>query len=100
MAEEKDVFQSAPLTGARGDCVLPLSACLNLAFQSAPLTGARGDAMAMRTASESGGVSIRSPDRGQGRHPPPGVQAVRLRFQSAPLTGARGDQVEPPVGEA
>ena len=62
-----DLFQSAPLTGARGDHGKSRAANLPSEFQSAPLTGARGDANSLVTV--SGGA----------------------QFQSAPLTGARGD---------
>ena len=59
-------FQSAPLTGARGDAAR--WSCLSLAwFQSAPLTGARGDAVSGWYTGDLSVVSIRSPDRSQGR---------------------------------
>ena len=84
-------FQSAPLTGARGDPAKYQARELAEMFQSAPLTGARGDHAGRYEAVMQAVVSIRSPDRSQGRlgrsiTPAPGVV-----FQSAPLTGARGD---------
>ena len=59
-------FQSAPLTGARGDPITVSQVRSIHVFQSAPLTGARGDAA---SAANDGlwQVSIRSPDRSQGR---------------------------------
>ena len=62
---EWHVFQSAPLTEARGPRGL---------FQSAPLTEARGAIRSTRL--------IRSPQ---------GETCLAIRFQSAPLTEARGD---------
>ena len=65
-------------------------------FQSAPLTGARGDECRQLWifGTICNGVSIRSPHRSEGRpmnrrQPSQGIGI--LSFQSAPLTGARGD---------
>ena len=38
-------FQSAPLTGARGDTISGAGTGATATFQSAPLTGARGDVL-------------------------------------------------------
>ena len=59
-------------------------------FQSAPLTGARGDT-SLNVGIPNFFVSIRSPDRSQGRPTSLARYSQDLRFQSAPLTGARGD---------
>ena len=61
-------------------------------FQSAPLTGARGDLNSGETSTSLGAVSIRSPDRSQGRRCISLTHASMFLFQSAPLTGARGDE--------
>ena len=86
------MFQSAPLTKARGDFRdVPIGASL-FAFQSAPLTKARGDHIPQGIERREILVSIRSPHKSKGRL---GLGAVDLppsMFQSAPLTKARGDQ--------
>ena len=109
-------FQSAPLTGVRGDS-LPCACVWELRlFQSAPLTGVRGDVdirgqrpldiVSIRSPDRSQGrrdnrlgecrlgycVSIRSPDRSQGRLRGSVRAPFILVFQSAPLTGVRGDR--------
>ena len=87
-------FQSAPLTEARGDERAGKSAAAAWGFQSAPLTEARGDVRGFRLRAGGKQVSIRSPDRSQGRYR--GLcrfRAEPLQFQSAPLTEARGDPV-------
>ena len=88
------VFQSAPLTEARGDC-LSSRMCLDcyLVFQSAPLTEARGDRQTLATDADLCQVSIRSPDRSQGRWSPTWGESDCSLFQSAPLTEARGDAI-------
>ena len=63
-------FQSAPLTGVRGDLNRTYSPYSLTEFQSAPLTGVRGDVVAEVVALD------------------------QLLFQSAPLTGVRGDDFE------
>ena len=62
-------FQSAPLTVARGDLGHGYKAIANYLFQSAPLTVARGDLAGREAIIEQLEVSIRSPDRSQGRCP-------------------------------
>ena len=66
------MFQSAPLTEARGD--VPARRNLKIAgmFQSAPLTEARGDVLVAKSVIRGIEVSIRSPDRSQGRFGRPG----------------------------
>ena len=110
-----ELFQSAPLTEARGDRYLPERARQRSRFQSAPLTEARGDDEGGAGADEGVVVSIRSPHRSKGRLEPtlsnlqyplvsirsphrskgrPGGNpdtAIPELFQSAPLTEARGD---------
>ena len=91
-------------------------------FQSAPLTEARGDGRKPPPAGPQGGVSIRSPHRSKGRRGggpcPPRTRHVSIRsphrskgrrrsssseispnfvFQSAPLTEARGDTAAAPA---
>ena len=61
------MFQSAPLTGARGDISIDNAVAAGAQFQSAPLTGARGDSACPREGINRVQVSIRSPDRSQGR---------------------------------
>ena len=110
-----EMFQSAPLTEARGDYSWAHERRASHSFQSAPLTEARGDAIRFTPAAGSIDVSIRSPHRSKGR-PRTRVgsstkSAVSIRsphrskgrlcytwqllsfrrFQSAPLTEARGD---------
>ncbi len=63
-------------------------------FQSAPLTEARGDHGHRTTSCRGRPVSIRSPDRSQGRRSTPASARPEARFQSAPLTEARGDAEE------
>ena len=68
------MFQSAPLTEARGDALISIVAALKKAsrwFQSAPLTEARGDPTQL--------LKLISMTSG------------KFGFQSAPLTEARGD---------
>ena len=60
-------------------------------FQSAPLTEARGDPGALPVAICPIGVSIRSPHRSKGRQGLRAQTAQTAQFQSAPLTEARGD---------
>ena len=61
-------------------------------FQSAPLTEARGDVYAPVYASKELQVSIRSPHRSKGRPASSlAVDSAFIEFQSAPLTEARGD---------
>ena len=85
------MFQSAPLTEARGDLqrVTPLTR--SPSFQSAPLTEARGDLDTGNSVNIYVTVSIRSPHRSKGRPADGLVIDQRPLFQSAPLTEARGD---------
>ena len=108
------LFQSAPLTKARGDGLQLGHPRIWRLFQSAPLTKARGDRArrAGRTGpprfnplpSQKQGetflqgctscqlqVSIRSPHKSKGRRLSNRTRGMRRVFQSAPLTKARGD---------
>ena len=111
----ESLFQSAPLTEARGDAVRTLVDICEDKFQSAPLTEARGDVLIGRRQipphrfnplpSPKRGeieklkldgimlsfVSIRSPHRSEGRSARPITSEQKVKFQSAPLTEARGD---------
>ena len=93
--DPRNLFQSAPLTEARGDVEAgPRSRAATAAFQSAPLTEARGDALVdLFGAADRRPVSIRSPHRSEGRFTAGrrGRGHSILLFQSAPLTEARGD---------
>ena len=60
-------------------------------FQSAPLTEARGDMGFSPALWGRFGVSIRSPHRSKGRLPGVNTGRIWVEFQSAPLTEARGD---------
>ena len=119
MPQLSPMFQSAPLTKARGDS-RPFAALRGRyrvsirsphkskgrhepsptvlrsisAFQSAPLTKARGDPHKTIGGCTPNGdrVSIRSPHKSKGRRSGPWVILIFLaKFQSAPLTKARGD---------
>ena len=85
------MFQSAPLTKARGDC--SSVSCLPdlAAFQSAPLTKARGDEAGVICWIE-GFCFNPLPSQKQGETLW-GFWRLTLKywFQSAPLTKARGD---------
>ena len=110
------LFQSAPLTEARGDCASLRALASAALFQSAPLTEARGDVPQTAAGTFNPNVSIRSPYRSKGRFRRGGLDPARARsfnplplpkqgeipswrprssasskFQSAPLTEARGD---------
>ena len=114
LTSSSTVFQSAPLTEARGDFSGTLDHPNEEVFQSAPLTEARGDFWPHATLRPCTGfnplpspkqgetwgkrgtdapqrVSIRSPHRSKGRRPRRGHIRHLPRFQSAPLTEARGD---------
>ena len=84
-------FQSAPLTEARGDARPSLLSSSTYSFQSAPLTEARGDST--RPGSSRGPACFNplpSPKQGEtSSRTTPGSSAGS--FQSAPLTEARGD---------
>ena len=85
------MFQSAPLTKARGDFYRAVSAGLVAKFQSAPLTKARGDPKFWYDHQYPVEVSIRSPHQSKGRRSSTGWTPRLMEFQSAPLTKARGD---------
>ena len=88
------MFQSPPLTEARGDVLTVTSTNGVEKFQSPPLTEARGDAAPPREGDQGGPVSIPSPDRSQGRREPMVALTLTLSpFQSPPLTEARGDGI-------
>ena len=115
LAYADSVFQSAPLTKARGDTATPYRLDGGKMFQSAPLTKARGDRaffcgddhkrsfnpLPSQKQGETDGqplaclvdpVSIRSPHKSKGRLVS-GVSCCSMSwFQSAPLTKARGDR--------
>ena len=116
------MFQSAPLTEARGDILSPSLLTPSPMFQSAPLTEARGDfpcprampVMAsfnplplpkqgetpqVKPMCSTDKVSIRSPYRSKGRPRKEPGEPGRVPFQSAPLTEARGDVVSDKVNE-
>ena len=61
-------FQSAPLTEARGDSSTAYRRLTPTRFQSAPLTEARGDSDQSAGCPSPVHVSIRSPHRSKGRH--------------------------------
>ena len=88
------LFQSAPLTEARGDLPIVVAYDGVDVFQSAPLTEARGDGGPFVYLADILPVSIRSPHRSKGRHRSIVIGSSQLMFQSAPLTEARGDQIE------
>ena len=62
-------------------------------FQSAPLTKARGDCRGCCRRDQFVSVSIRSPHKSKGRQPGWILVCIFLPFQSAPLTKARGDEL-------
>ena len=73
------VFQSAPLTKARGDAAQPPRCGPPISFQSAPLTKARGDWRGLKLSEGSPLVSIRSPHKSKGRLPLDGPVRVCAR---------------------
>ena len=87
------MFQSAPLTEARGDLRLIALRARHEQFQSAPLTEARGDLRPNRKDGDNGEVSIRSPHRSKGRHFVPQEQSAVFKVSIRSLTEARGDRI-------
>ena len=92
-------FQSAPLTGARGDHSGDGKGYVYVQFQSAPLTGARGDGSIHVRRSRPRVVSIRSPHRSEGRclgrlQAPLGE--VRFNPLPSPERGEMGTSLETP----
>ena len=89
------VFQSAPLTEARGDVeALETGRLPYTCFNPLP-SPKRGEmARACWRKPMRDKVSIRSPHRSEGRCPRQRGRAAHLLFQSAPLTEARGDFFE------
>ena len=86
------VFQSAPLTKARGDQPTQPTVAQVEAFQSAPLTKARGDSDGSFLGSERTSFNP-LPSQKQGETPVGAAGCAPQRvFQSAPLTKARGDR--------
>ena len=84
------VFQSAPLTKARGDIFAggrrPLRRCFN------PLPSQKqGETEGIHPPDQPGEVSIRSPHKSKGRQTRYFLGDDGAVFQSAPLTKARGD---------
>ena len=94
-------FQSAPLTGARGDDLSAIPGarrCLAVSIRSPDRSQGRRDTLDLICWHYY--VSIRSPDRSQGRLIASTVGPVYCKFQSAPLTGARGDRSSHDVAAA
>ena len=84
------MFQSAPLTKARGD-IAPSSWWLaQPSFNPLP-SQKQGETGGFSPGGFSPGVSIRSPHKSKGRRLILDIGIGILRFQSAPLTKARGD---------
>ena len=86
------VFQSAPLTEARGDLRgAGFSVTIPTGFNPLPLPK-QGEIEGPVVIARRIRVSIRSPYRSKGRFPTGAIRScVHGRFQSAPLTEARGD---------
>ena len=84
------MFQSAPLTEARGDRSEPEISCYARLFQSAPLTEARGDPPRSPTPSRM--LTFQSAPLTEARGDANLRSTPIAPFQSAPLTEARGDQ--------
>ena len=88
------LFQSAPLTKARGDSVQSIKLQPMLLFQSAPLTKARGDLSIAQPIVDTDPFQSAPLTKARGD------RGLRLRrryghlFQSAPLTKARGDRID------
>ena len=108
------LFQSAPLTKARGDSERVPAGTTRYSFNPLPsqkqgetaavLVGDRPVEVSIRSPHKSKGrpkskgqpkhycsVSIRSPHKSKGRPPLPSLFWTHTAFQSAPLTKARGD---------
>ena len=84
------VFQSAPLTKARGDVVLVLSTVGAACFNPLP-SQKQGETSTWIRSDRGRVVSIRSPHKSKGRPEAQAPDFKALKFQSAPLTKARGD---------
>ena len=84
------MFQSAPLTEARGDPVSRRISVTPYSFNPLPLPK-QGEMPVARSGPENPWVSIRSPYRSKGRFARKSDEQDDTKFQSAPLTEARGD---------
>ena len=87
------MFQSAPLTEARGDRPTPRWARRTSGFNPLP-SPKQGETSYRHHRRHFGDVSIRSPHRSKGRQVESKAKDVQHEFQSAPLTEARGDRKE------
>ena len=86
------LFQSAPLTKARGDR-LPRAANMgDLGVSIRSPHKSKGRPELAKDNAEIAKVSIRSPHKSKGRLRITATTGPRLQFQSAPLTKARGDK--------
>ena len=88
------LFQSAPLTEARGDTFRLAKTFRLVSFNPLP-SPKQGETFIKVNAHTNAHVSIRSPHRSKGRPQSSGAGGVQYWFQSAPLTEARGDLPEP-----
>ena len=93
LVERRIMFQSAPLTEARGDLPMPgHPVVLGIVSIRSPHRS-KGRQRAQTAELLYARVSIRSPHRSKGRQVFPSLVTAKTLFQSAPLTEARGDQV-------
>ncbi len=86
------LFQSAPLTEARGDPWSPIPVRCDPSFNPLPLPK-QGETHSKSRGCCEFSVSIRSPYRSKGRRFGMSKKKSPEMFQSAPLTEARGDKV-------
>ena len=84
------MFQSAPLTKARGDQHTQQEPRSGGRFNPLP-SQKQGETIALFKGEEEPPVSIRSPHKSKGRLHPAAASSSGIWFQSAPLTKARGD---------
>ena len=85
------LFQSAPLTEARGDLTCRRWTRCQKGFNPLP-SPKQGETPRLFRFRVRRFVSIRSPHRSKGRRQFTGLDALHYPFQSAPLTEARGDR--------
>ena len=85
-----DMFQSAPLTKARGDMGADAGDQDDSRFNPLP-SQKQGETISWGCGPHTGPVSIRSPHKSKGRLVCTSEPTPLPRFQSAPLTKARGD---------
>ena len=87
------MFQSAPLTKARGDAILPCTSPIIVKVSIRSPHQSKGRRGRLRLLLWILCVSIRSPHQSKGRRPVPRRRRPpSTEFQSAPLTKARGDR--------